>query len=71
MIEDYDELCATRTKRDADIERLAARIDDAWLNEDLTWFSGAANREVRLRGGCWSPISLTPRPTTVARRTPC
>jgi uncharacterized damage-inducible protein DinB len=47
MIEDYDELCATRTKRDADIERWAARIDDPWLNEDLTWFSGAANREVR------------------------
>ena len=46
MIEDYCELCATRAKRDADIERWAARIDDAWLNGDLTWFSGAANREV-------------------------
>jgi uncharacterized damage-inducible protein DinB len=46
MIEDYGELCATRTKRDADIERWAARIDDAWLDGDLTWFSGAANREV-------------------------
>jgi uncharacterized damage-inducible protein DinB len=48
MIEDYDELCATRTRRDTDIERWAARIDDAWLNDDLTWFSGAANREIRL-----------------------
>ena len=47
MIEDYDELCATRTKRDADIEHWAARIDDAWLDDDMTWFSGAANREVR------------------------
>ncbi len=46
MIEDYNELCATRTKRDADIERWAARIDDAWLNGELTWFSAAANREV-------------------------
>jgi len=46
MIEDYGELCATRTKRDAEIECWAARIDDAWLDGDLTWFSGAANREV-------------------------
>jgi uncharacterized damage-inducible protein DinB len=46
MIEDYGELCATRTQRDADIEHWAARIDDAWLDGHLTWFSGAANREV-------------------------
>ena len=46
MIEDYGELCATRTKRDAEIECWAARIDDAWLDGDLTWFSGAANRDV-------------------------
>ena len=25
----------------------ANKVDDAWLAEDLTWFSGAANREVR------------------------
>jgi uncharacterized damage-inducible protein DinB len=47
MIEDFDESCATRTKRDADIERWAGRIDDGWLNGDLTWFSRAANGEVR------------------------
>jgi uncharacterized damage-inducible protein DinB len=47
MIENYDELCAMRTKRDADIEHWAARIDEAWLDADLTWFSGAANREVK------------------------
>jgi uncharacterized damage-inducible protein DinB len=47
MIEDYDELRAMRTKRDADIERWGARVDDAWLDADLTWFSGAANREVK------------------------
>ena len=46
MIEDYGELCAARRKRDADIERWAARIDEAWLDGNLTWFSGAANREV-------------------------
>jgi uncharacterized damage-inducible protein DinB len=47
MIEDFDELCAVRTQRDADIERWAGRIDDAWLSSHLTWFSGAANRELR------------------------
>jgi len=26
---------------------LAYMVDGAWLAEDLTWFSGAANREVR------------------------
>ncbi len=46
MIEDYDELYVTRIKRDADIERWAARIDEAWLGGDLAWFSGAAKREV-------------------------
>ena len=26
---------------------LAYKVDGAWLAEDLTWFSGAANRQVR------------------------
>src|ERR1700680_2369367 len=42
FIEDYDELCAARVKGDADISRWAAKVADAWLNEDLVWFSGAA-----------------------------
>ena len=46
MIEDYDELCATRTKHDSDIERWAGRIDDAWLDGHMAWLSRAANREV-------------------------
>ena len=46
MVEDYDALCTARVKADADIERWAAKVDDAWLNSDMTWFSGAANREV-------------------------
>jgi len=44
MIEDDDELCATRTKRDA--ESSDGRINDDWLSGDLTWFSGAVNRQV-------------------------
>jgi uncharacterized damage-inducible protein DinB len=47
MIEDFAVLRAEREKADADISRWAGRVDDAWLAEVLTWFSGAANREVR------------------------
>jgi len=47
LIEDFAALSAARQKADADISRWAATVDDAWLAEDLTWFSGAANREVR------------------------
>jgi uncharacterized damage-inducible protein DinB len=46
MLEDYAELCAARAKADAGIERWAAKVDEAWLNRDMTWFSGAAQREV-------------------------
>jgi uncharacterized damage-inducible protein DinB len=47
MIEDFAALQAEREKADAAISRWASKVDDAWLAEDLTWFSGAANREVR------------------------
>jgi len=47
MIEDFAVLGREREKADTDISRWAAKVDDAWLAEDLTWFSGAANREIR------------------------
>jgi len=47
MIEDFGALGAEREKADIAISGWAARVDDGWLDEDLTWFSGAANREVR------------------------
>src|SRR5271166_4509921 len=47
MIDDFNVLRAEREKADTEISRWAAKVDDAWLAEDLTWFSGAANREVR------------------------
>ena len=47
MIEDFAELHAARKRADADISLWACKIDDAWLARDLTWFSGAANREIR------------------------
>ena len=46
MIEDFGVLGAEREKADASIQRWAAEADDNWLAGDLTWFSGAANREV-------------------------
>jgi uncharacterized damage-inducible protein DinB len=51
MIEDFAELRAEREKADADISRWASKVDDAWLAEDLTWFSGAANRQVTAQKG--------------------
>jgi uncharacterized damage-inducible protein DinB len=52
MIEDFAELCAARQQADADISHWAAKVDEACLGEDITWFSGAANREIR------APIQL-------------
>jgi uncharacterized damage-inducible protein DinB len=46
MIDDFAVLSCEREKADADISRWAAKVDDAWLAGGLTWFSGAANREV-------------------------
>jgi uncharacterized damage-inducible protein DinB len=34
------------SKADAEIEDWAERVDEAWLDADMTWFSGAAQREV-------------------------
>jgi uncharacterized damage-inducible protein DinB len=46
MLDDYEALCAARVKADAGIEAWAAKVDAAWLDADLTWFSGAAQREI-------------------------
>jgi uncharacterized damage-inducible protein DinB len=47
MIDDFADLAREREHADAGITRWAFKIDDAWLAEDLVWFSGAANREIR------------------------
>jgi uncharacterized damage-inducible protein DinB len=46
FIEDWDELCAGRVDADAKIEDWARLVDDAYLARDMTWFSGAAQREI-------------------------
>jgi uncharacterized damage-inducible protein DinB len=47
MIDDFPDLARERDEADANITLWASKIDDAWLAEDLVWFSGAANREIR------------------------
>jgi uncharacterized damage-inducible protein DinB len=51
MIDDFATLRARREKADADIIAWADCIDDAWLAEDLVWFSGAAQKEMRRQKG--------------------
>jgi uncharacterized damage-inducible protein DinB len=48
MIDNFDELRTLRVEADARIEDWANRIDAAWIDEDLRWFSGAAQREMRM-----------------------
>jgi uncharacterized damage-inducible protein DinB len=51
MTDDFDTLHAWRVKADADIIAWTERVDDAWLAEDLVWFSGAAQKEMRRKKG--------------------
>jgi uncharacterized damage-inducible protein DinB len=45
---DFAELRGARVEADAGIGKWADGIDSAWLAEDLVWFSGAIQREVKL-----------------------
>jgi uncharacterized damage-inducible protein DinB len=47
MIGGFAELTRAREKADGAIASWAHKVDDEWLGDDLTWFSGAANREIR------------------------
>jgi uncharacterized damage-inducible protein DinB len=51
LIHDFSELRAAREEADAKLEAFARRVDDAWLAEDLVWWSGAAKREMRKAKG--------------------
>ncbi len=42
----WDALCDTRTRMDAGLQDWAQALDPAWLEGTLTWFSGAAEREI-------------------------
>ncbi len=47
MVEDFAELARLRIDADARISRWAQRVDEAWLAQDLVWFSQSAQRELR------------------------
>jgi uncharacterized damage-inducible protein DinB len=47
LIDDFAELATAREAADAGIARWADAVDEAWLDGDMLWFSGAVNREVR------------------------
>ncbi len=47
MIGGFAELTRAREEADGAITSWAHKVDDGWLGDDLTWFSGAANREIR------------------------
>lgn len=48
LIHDFDELRAERVAADAKIEAFAARVDEPWLDTDLTWYSGAAKKTMSM-----------------------
>jgi uncharacterized damage-inducible protein DinB len=47
MVHDFAALRARRETADVAIVDWSKRVDEKWLAEDLVWFSGAANREMR------------------------
>ena len=51
MFPDFGALQAERIKADARIEKLANRVDQAWLDSELVWFSATANKELRRAKG--------------------
>ena len=46
LFETWDALCAARVKADAGIESWAAGVEQAWLRDNLVWFSDAVGREM-------------------------
>ena len=45
--DDFDALRVERIAIDSRLEAWAARVDQAWLDGELVWFSGASGREQR------------------------
>jgi uncharacterized damage-inducible protein DinB len=46
LVDDFPTLATARVELDAAIREWAARVDAAWLAGELSWFSGAAQRQV-------------------------
>ena len=48
MIGDFEELRRLRADADEMISAWAGRVTETWLNEDQTWFSGSAQKELHM-----------------------
>lgn len=46
MVADFADLAHRRVETDARLERWADGVSEAWLRDDLTWFSGGSNQEM-------------------------
>jgi len=47
MLDDFAELRARRDKGDAEIVAWAAGVTEPWLADDMVWFSGSLQKEIR------------------------
>lgn len=47
LYDDFTDLCAARVRADEAMEAWAATIDQAWIDQDLVWFSGSTQKEMR------------------------
>ena len=45
--QDFDTMADARARADADIAAWAETLDQAWLDGEMVWFSGALGRELR------------------------
>jgi uncharacterized damage-inducible protein DinB len=48
LTEDFEALAETRIDADARISDWAARVDEAWVAGNTSWFSGAAQRDLTM-----------------------
>jgi hypothetical protein len=70
MIEDFAVLETERDKADAASSHWAAKVDDAWLAEDLTWFGGGCRpRGHRTASAPGGPLPQSPDPSSRAVHT--
>jgi len=51
LVANFDDLRRLRVETDGKISAWADRVDDAWLAQEMVWFSHSAQREMRHRRG--------------------
>ncbi len=51
LVDDFNALSAARVQADDDISAWTATLSQAWLDGELTWFSGGTQREMRRPSG--------------------